>query len=58
MEYGVYGDFITIYPKPHSIYLRGTIGFRHRVEIYRVSGMGYGVKGPTQHRLHCIGFRG
>ena len=24
MEYGVYGDLI-IYPKPYSIYLRGTI---------------------------------
>ena len=25
IEYGVYGDFIIIYPKPYSIYLRGTI---------------------------------
>ena len=25
MEYGVYGDLIVIYPKPYSIYLRGTI---------------------------------
>ena len=24
-EYGVYGDLIAIYPKPDSIYLRGTI---------------------------------
>ena len=26
MEYRVYGDLIMIYPKPYSIYLRGTIG--------------------------------
>ena len=26
IEYGVYGDLIIIYPKPYSIYLRGTIG--------------------------------
>ena len=26
IEYGVYGDII-IYPKPYSIYLRGTIAF-------------------------------
>ena len=25
-EYGVYADLITIYPKPYSIHLRGTIG--------------------------------
>ena len=25
IEYGVYGDLIIIYPKPYSIYLRGTI---------------------------------
>ena len=23
---GVYGDLIIIYPKPYSVYLRGTIG--------------------------------
>ena len=28
IEYGVYGDLIIIYPKPYSIYLRGTIGVR------------------------------
>ena len=28
VEYGVYGDLILIYPKPDSIYLTGTIGFR------------------------------
>ena len=28
MEYGVYGDLIMLYPKPYSIYLRGTIGCR------------------------------
>ena len=27
MKYAVYGDLIRIYPKPYSIYLRGTIGF-------------------------------
>ena len=25
IEYGVYGDHIILYPKPYSIYLRGTI---------------------------------
>ena len=25
IEYGVYGDLSIIYPKPHFIYLRGTI---------------------------------
>ena len=25
IEYGVYGDVIITYPKPYSIYLRGTI---------------------------------
>ena len=25
IEYGVDGDLIRTYPKPHSIYLRGTI---------------------------------
>ena len=25
IEYGVYGDLIMMYPKPYSIYLRGTI---------------------------------
>ena len=25
VEYGAYGDLIMIYPKPYSIYLRGTI---------------------------------
>ena len=25
MKYGVYGNLILIYPKPYSIYLRGTI---------------------------------
>ena len=26
IEYGVYGDLTTIYPKPYSIYLNGTMG--------------------------------
>ena len=25
MEYGIYGDLIIVYPKPYSIYIRGTI---------------------------------
>ena len=25
LEYGVYGDLLVIYPKPYSIYLRGTL---------------------------------
>ena len=28
MKYGVYGDLIMRYPKPYSVYLRGTIGVR------------------------------
>ena len=28
VECGVYGDLIMIYPKPYSIYLRGTVGLR------------------------------
>ena len=27
MEYGVYKDLLVTYPKPYSIYLRGTIDF-------------------------------
>ena len=26
IEYGVYGDLIATYPKPHSMYVRGTTG--------------------------------
>ena len=29
IEYGVYADLIVIYPKPYSIYLRGTIISNH-----------------------------
>ena len=28
IEYGVYGDVTVRYPKPFSMYLRGTIGFK------------------------------
>ena len=28
IEYGVYADLIIRFPKPYSMYLRGTIGFR------------------------------
>ena len=37
MEYGVYGDLIIIYPKPDSIYLRGTSGLSLG---FRVEGLG------------------
>ena len=30
IEYGVHGDLIIIYPKPYSVYLRGTIRSRVR----------------------------
>ena len=33
IEYGVYRDLITIYPKPYSVYLRGTIGFSPCVQV-------------------------
>ena len=42
MEYGVYGDLTIMYPKPYSIYLRGTVevikgsGFRAEVRVLRV----------------------
>ena len=32
LEYRVYGDLVIIYPKPYSIYLRGTIRFRVRFQ--------------------------
>ena len=28
IEYGVYGDLTIIYPKPYSIYLRGSINLK------------------------------
>ena len=28
MEYGICGGLIIIYPKPYSMYLRGTIGLK------------------------------
>ena len=31
IEYGVYGNLIIRYPKPYSIYLRGTIDLRLEV---------------------------
>ena len=37
IEYGVYGDLIIIYPKPFSIYLRGTTGFGANVCICGLS---------------------
>ena len=44
IEYGVYGDLIRIYPKPHSIYLRGTID-------------GVRVEGPRVEVTLNLGFR-
>ena len=35
---GVYGDLIIIYPKPYSIYLRGTIRFTVSTSIPASSG--------------------
>ena len=32
IEYGVYGDLTIIYPKPHSIHLRGTISLNLKPE--------------------------
>ena len=42
MDYGVYGDLIIIYPKPYSIYLRGTIG---------VEGLGFNGHLSTKDRF-------
>ena len=44
----MYGDGIIIYPKPYSIYLRGTIrvqGFGSKVSDYKVAGFGFGFRG-------------
>ena len=55
MEYGVYGNLIIIYPKPSSIYLRGTIRVFFRglgigpgdgfwglgIRVFWVSGVGF-----------------
>ena len=39
IEYWVYGDLIIIYPKPYSIYVRGTVtGKLFRVEDWRFEG--------------------
>ena len=52
MEYGVHGNLIVIYPKPYSIYLRGTIrvltvkGMKHGISTVEALGdrlMGYGI---------------
>ena len=42
IEHGVYVDLVTIYPKPYSIYLRGTIGFR-------AQGLGFYGLGLNSH---------
>ena len=34
IEYGVYGDLIIKYPKPYSIYLRGTVSQPALIENY------------------------
>ena len=43
IEYGVKGDLIMIYPKPYSIYSRGTTGCRVRAykEDLKVCKNGY-----------------
>ena len=38
IEYGVYGDLFIIYPKPYSIYLRGTIGLLFRFRALALLG--------------------
>ena len=48
MEYAVYGDLFIIYPKPYSIYLRGTIGLGLRGLEVMVEGLG----------AYRLGFRG
>ena len=35
IEYGVYGDLLKMYPKPYSIYLRGTIASAGHLEGVR-----------------------
>ena len=46
---GVYGDFIKIYPKPSSIYLRRTIGLRVDLELGEVA-----VSNPLRFGLPCM----
>ena len=36
IEYGVYGDLLIIYPKPYSIYLRGTITLNPELNPLRI----------------------
>ena len=36
--WGIYGDLTTIYPMPHSIYLRGAIRFRAQDSRFRGQG--------------------
>ena len=33
MAYGVHETLVIIYPKPSSIYLKGTVGFRVKIGI-------------------------
>ena len=44
-ENGVYGDLIIIYPKPYSIYLRGTIGKTIYWELFMSWGLGVNNRG-------------
>ena len=46
IEYGIYGDLIITYPKPYSIYLRGTIGFGVEKLCHSASVWGFGFGGP------------
>ena len=33
IEYGVYANLVTLYRKPYSLYLRGTVGFRAAFDL-------------------------
>ena len=48
---GYIGDLTIIYPKPYSIYFRGTIGFTVCVAVLekaRMFGYGFGVTGSRE----------
>ena len=53
IQYGVYGDLITIYPKPRSIYLRRRISPKR--EDYQCYGLLHGLRSGASLAGHtCI----
>ena len=70
IEYGVYGDLVTIYPSPYSIYLRGTIPLQNPTHFRETkpipkpenpnstgNSSGNGNANSTGFRVQGLGFR-